>query len=379
MVANVHGGSVIVAARLLNEMRHKEEVKAASDTQAAPDDGEIADTDTPAALQQKLADMADDMASVATQFRNRRELEKKEAGSAEGLERVLDEEAGPKAQKLVAVTAVQDLAIDTLLVRARSLFPDDSDLVVVLRELLRRRQLEAIQRRRIEKLLETVVDQADPKRLKAGVNCAIKARLFGAALGFEAQLLRQTYRRFLCSDGRAIDDYQEWISSYGYRVRHQVLAFVEESLGCDIRAEDPSCSHVEFGYLLEQVRKLRLLRSADREFVGGLMERRLVPPREEEEADWLLLLCALVERDIVPEEVVREALDACLLLTHAQRSTWLDGVRSACKRLPTEIFLHPGEAPDQAEIIRDDIQHAFARLLDHSYAAELAQQRRQAE
>jgi type III secretion protein W len=274
---------------------------------------------------------------------------------------------------------VQDSSIDTLLARARSLFPDDSDLVLVLRELLRRKQLSAIQRRRLEQLLEKVVSQADPKHLKAGLNCALKARLFGAALGLQPQLLRQTYRRFLCSDGRAIDDYQDWIASYGYRVRHQVLAFVEESLGCDIRAEDPSCSHVEFGYLLEHMRKLHQLRTVDREFVGGLMARRLVPPREEQEADWLLLLCALVARGAEPEEVVREALDACLLETHAQRSTWLDGVRSACKRLPPEVFLRPAEESAQAEIIRDEIQAAFARLLDRSYAAELVQQRRQIE
>lgn len=371
MVADIHGGGAIVAARVLAEARQKEPLKAASDGMAQPADLDSADDGTPAALQQKLADMADDMASVATQFRNRREFDKADAASSEGFERVLDDDAGPKAQRLVRVLAVQHLSMETLLAQARSLFPDDSDLVLVLRELLKRTRLADVQRRRLERLLDTVVREADPKMLRAGINSALKARLFGAALGLQASLLRQSYRRFLSSSGGGpLENYEEWIASYGYKARHLVLEFIEESLGADIRAHDPSCAHPEFGDLLGRMRRLHLLRTADREFVMALLARRLTPPHEQEEADWLLLLCALLGRQAPAEQSLRQALDACLLPTHAARSTWLNAVRSACKRLPPELFGRPAEAAAA------QMQEAFDLLIDHSYAAELLEQRR---
>lgn len=381
MVANVHGGgSAIVAARVLAETHQKESIKAASDGMAQAPDVESADDGTPAALQQKLADMADDMASVATQFRNRREFEKKGATSGEGFERVLDEEAAPKAQKLVEVLAVQNLSLDAMLAQARSLFPDDSDLFLVLKELLKRKRLANIQRRRLEGLLETVTREANPKMLKGGINCALKARLFGAALGLQASLLRQTYRRFLESECKPLDDYEDWIASYGYKVRHLVLEFVEESLGTDIRAEDPSCDHLEFSYLLAHMRKLHLLRTADREFVASLLAKKLTPFYEEEEADWLLLLCGLVGRKAPAATLLPQALGACLLSTHAGRSTWLNAVRSAYKRLPPELFVPPGESGERAEAataaMSAEVIAAFDQLIDHSYAAELLEQRR---
>ncbi|MFC6841790.1 type III secretion system gatekeeper subunit SctW [Xanthomonas theicola] len=327
-------------------------------------------------MQQKLADMADDMASVATQFRNRREFENKTAASGEDFARVLDEEAAPKAQKLVRALAVPDLSMDALLRQARSLFPDDSDLFLVLKELLKRKQLASVQRKRLEGLLETVKHQADPKILKGGINCALKARFSGTALGLQASLLRQTYRRFLQSEGKPLQDYEDWIASYGYKVRHRVFEFVEESLVSDILAEDPSCSCVEFGYLLAHMRKLHLLRTADLEFVNSLLAKKLTPRYVEEEKDWLLLMCALVDRGVPAAQLLPEALDACLLPTAAERSVWLNAVRSAYKRLPAELFVRPGEATEHADAASAEVLAVLDQLIDQSHAAELLEQRR---
>ncbi|PRC93857.1 type III secretion system gatekeeper subunit SctW [Solimicrobium silvestre] len=377
MATSITGGSAIVAARVLADIRQKESVKVADDGMAQSAD---VDDGTPAALQQKLVDMADDMASVATQFRNRRDLENKGAASSDGFERVLDDEAAPKAQKLVEVLAVQNLTMDTLLAQARSLFPDDSDLYLVLKELLKRRQLSALQRKRLEGLLDTVSREADPKKLKGGINCALKARLFGATLSLKASLLRQTYRRFLESDRMPLEDYEDWIASYGYKVRHIVLEFVEESLGTDIRAEDPSCNHLEFSYLLAHMRKLQVLRGADREFVLSLLEKKLTPLYGEEEADWLLLLCSLVRRETPAASLLPQALDATLLSSYTQRSTWLNAVRSAWKRLPPELFELPGGAsggcPEAAAAVCAEVLAVFDQLIDYNYAAELQEQRR---
>eukprot|EP01042_Synura_sphagnicola_P018251 gene18251-23075_t len=212
--------------------------------------------------------------------------------------------------------------------------------------------------------------------LKGGVNCALKARLFSKPLEVKAALLRQTYRRFLESDGSAIDEYEAWIASYGYKLRHLVLDFVEESLGIDIRSENPSCDHLEFSYLLAHMRRLHLLRSADRDFVFALLGNNLVPSYADEEADWLLLLFALLQRQSSPRSLLQGMLGACLLPTHVQRSIWLNAVRRAYKRLPSALLERSAESDDEKnnkEI--DEIVVMLDQLIDESYAAEMIEMR----
>jgi type III secretion protein W len=384
MAVNFHTGGAhhIVAVRLLAETRQKESVKAASDGVLPSVDVENVDDGTPAALQQKYVDMADDMASVATQFRNRREFEKKGAVPDENFDRVLEEDVYPKGQKLTAVTAAQNVSLENMMLQARSLFPDDSDLFLVLKELLRRKQLSQIQRNTLTAMLNTVTREADPRALKAGVNCALKARIFGASLGLKAIRLRQTYRRFLESDRTPLEEYEDWIACYGYQVRHVVSDFIQESLATDIRAEDPSCSLMEFGNLLVYMRKLQMLRTADREFVMALLKRKLFPLNmgcrsdvDQEEKDWLFLLFGLIREDIHPEDLLRDALEQCNFKTHMARSVWINAVRAAYKRLPSELF---SEKLDQRENADENsiVMSVFEKLIHKSYSAELHEQRK---
>ena len=377
MVASIHAGSsVVLAAQVQAETRQMEAVKAASDSVSQAYVVENSDDATPAMLQQKLVDMADDMASVATQFRNRREFEKKTNISADNLDAVLDEDAPQKAQKLIEVTAALKTTSDEILVQARSLFPDDSDLFLVLKEILKRRQLSSVQRKKLENVLDRITYEADQKMLKGGVNCALKARLFSKPLEVTAALLRQTYRRFLESDGSAIDEYEAWIVSYGYKSRHLVLDFVEESLGIDIRSENPSCDHLEFSYLLAHMRRLHLLRSADRNFVFALLENNLVPSYADEEADWLLLLFALIQRQSSLRPLLQGMLAACPLPTHVQRSMWLNAVRRAYKRLPSALMERSDESNDGENDEKiDEVVVLLDHLIDESYAAEMMEMR----
>jgi len=377
MVASIHAGSsVVLAAQVQAETRQMEAVKAASDSVSQAYVVENSDDATPAMLQQKLVDMADDMASVATQFRNRREFEKKTNISADNLDAVLDEDAPQKAQKLIEVTAALKTTSDEILVQARSLFPDDSDLFLVLKEILKRRQLSSVQRKKLENVLDRITYEADQKMLKGGVNCALKARLFSKPLEVTAALLRQTYRRFLESDGSAIDEYEAWIVSYGYKSRHLVLDFVEESLGIDIRSENPSCDHLEFSYLLAHMRRLHLLRSADRDFVFALLENNLVPSYADEEADWLLLLFALIQRQSSLRPLLQGMLAACPLPTHVQRSMWLNAVRRAYKRLPSALMERSDESNDGENDEKiDEVVVLLDHLIDESYAAEMMEMR----
>jgi type III secretion system YopN/LcrE/InvE/MxiC family regulator len=387
MAVNLHalGFHHIVAAQVLAETRQKESVKAASDCIVAPVNVDNADDTTPAALQQKYVDMADDMASVATQFRNRREFDKKGAVADENFDRVLEEDVYPKGKRLATISAVQNVSLDRLMSQARSLFPDDSDLFLVLKELLKRKKLSQIQRNTLTAMLETVTREANPRELRAGINCALKARLFGVSLGLKASRLRQTYRRFLESDRTPLDEYEDWIACYGYQARHIVTDFVQESLVIDIRAEDPSCSLMEFGNLLVYMRKLQILRTADREFIMALLKRKQfsinMDCRSDEERElqkeksWLLLLFGLIRDDLDPEDLLCEAIAQFHLTTHMARSVWLNAVRAAYKKLPPELFSESLPQPENPEEISPVIS-ALEKMMQKSYSAELQEQRR---
>jgi len=379
MAVNFHSiGVPVLAMRLQADTRIKESAKSASDGMAQASDTETADDSTPAALQQKLVDMADDMASVATQFRNRRDFEKKGGVTDDNYERVLDDEAQPKAQKLIAIAAIQNMSLESLLAQARSLFPDDSDLFLVLRELLKRKQLSESQRKTLEKMMQAVTDNANPKSLKGGINCALKARLFGASFGLKSTFLRQTYRRFLESDRRPLDEYEDWIATYGFKARHIVTDFVEESLGTDIRAEDPSCSFMEFGNVLVHMRNLRLLRTADREFITILLKKKLMQKflvgaddASQEEGAWLLLFLRLVRDDLAPTTLLEEVMTESHLPTHTARSVWLNAVRAAYKRLPPEMFSMPElDADDSYQLNAEAVLSAIDELIEQSFHAE---------
>lgn len=336
----------VIAAQFQREARRDDALKAASDglgysAEACDPDEGYESSDSAEVLRQKLADMADDMANVAAQFRNRKEFERERAVLGGDFDRVLEDDGlADKVQELLAASAVPDGIVRDLLAQARMLFVDDSDLYIVLRELLKKKWLLQVQRTRLLMLAGAIERDTDPKLLKAGINCALKAKLFGATLALKAPLLRQTYRRFLDADDQPLEIYENWIACYGYRARHVVLDFVEESLSTDIRSEDPSCSHLEFSYLIGHMQKIRLLRTADRQFITALLSKKLLNAGADEEVEWLLLLCNFVRAEHEPGALVLNLLNvAGAELSLRQREVAFQSVRAAYKNLPDALFL----------------------------------------
>ena len=325
----------------------------------------------PGADIQRLLQSGEEMSAMLTQFRRRGDDDKKNGLLGDSFERVLDEDALPKSQQILSIAQTQG-GLAELLLQARSLFPDESDLILVLRALLRRRQLDALTQKKLQAALLEVETQAEPRRLKAGMNCALKARLFGKALLLSPALLRACYRNFLESDAASVSIYEDWIASFGYRKREQVLDFCESSLLVDIDAQDPSCSHLEFGNRLGKLNQLKLLRSAEMVFVRSLLNNPLLCQHNDSEADWLLFMLMLVQFPSGIDALLLEVLGQPILLaTHAQRATLLQTIRQACKLLPLALFSDETERPVLFE--------EFDRLADVSYHRELIEKRRAAE
>ncbi len=317
----------------------------------------------------KFLQSSDEMSALASQFANRRQFDKKGESLSDGFERVLEEDAIPKAKSLLKVASVKEESLVNLLLYARSMFPDDSDLIMVLRELLRHK-LSATMKERLKALLDEVVAQANPRESKAGINCALKARLFGQKyLALKPPLLRRSYRRFLQNDQDAIEDYKDWISTYGYQYRGPVLDFIKSALLTDIDSQDPSCSRLEFGNLIGKLSQLKLLRSGDELFIKKLMTNKVIINLNKTEPEWLMLFFSLLE---YPEEI-NEHLhlllgDSFLLAYHRERSTVLQIIFQACKSLPHELF----ECADSAFTLLKNLQ-SFSSI---AYKRELIEGRR---
>lgn len=297
--------------------------------------------ESPAALLQKFSQATDEMSAAMAQFRHRRDYEKKSSSTGEtSFERVLDEDIESKFDKLVKILRGPESAnIDSLLRHARSLFPDESDLVLVLRETLRRRDLDEVVRQRLKTLLAKAENEANPKRLKAGINVALKARLFGKTLMMSPALMRESYRGFLENDESEVEIYQGWVATYGVEKRHVVINFMEDALLADIDSVDPSCNHMEFGYLLGRISQIKLIRSSDALFIQGVLSNKVVRETHYQESAWLLLFFGMLQQPNALSDLLSQLLgDYFIIAKKKERSLLLQIIYRYSKKLPQEIF-----------------------------------------
>jgi type III secretion system YopN/LcrE/InvE/MxiC family regulator len=331
---------------------------------------EVAQEDlSPAAQLQNFIDASDNMSMLAGQFRRLGDLKKNADASSDHFERVLDEDAHPKAQQVLKVAKNPNLSAEDLLQQARSMFPDASDLIVVLRELLRRRNLDEIVRIRLQQALAQAEDEAPPKAMKAGINIALKARLFGAKLALSALLLRASYRQFLESEEHEVAIYEDWIASYGHERRALVVEFLESALVADMLAQDPSCSRIEFGNLLGKLNQLKLLRSSEALFIDSMLGDPVVKVHNNREGDWLVFMLGLMQAPRELDELLMDTVgDRIFISSHATRSRVLQAIRQACKALPRHFFV------DEEEI--EPLWDRFRQLAAVSFRNELMELRK---
>jgi type III secretion system protein len=314
--------------------------------------------------QQRMLMSPEEMSSSMSKLINRRNNEKKAGASEESdFDRVLDDEAPSKAQEIVSIVkSPYGRNIQALLKQIRSLFPDDSDLVLILRELIKNKELEEIERKRLKKILAQVEKKANPKKLKAGINVGLKARIFSRTLAIKPQLLRESYRQYLESDCAEVITYQEWVTIYGAQSRNIIIEFMEQALFTDINALDPSCSSIEFGELLSRMTQIKLFRSAECAFLGPLMKSELVNSVNNQEAAWLMFMLAIIQDPLSIEDCLADISGGGLVLNdNRQYLTLLQLIYRAFKTIPPRFFI---EADD-----RDILDDEFRRCTDEAYSA----------
>lgn len=126
---------------------------------------------------------------LLTQIRQRRELVRKsETENYNEFDNVLDDEIDQKIDKVVNILSKADLITKHLVGQLRKLITDDSDLVIVLRALIKRNNLHEKNRKKIIDVLSYVEQTTNKKRLKSGINVALKARIFSSKIDVKPYL-----------------------------------------------------------------------------------------------------------------------------------------------------------------------------------------------
>lgn len=125
--------------------------------------------------------------------------------------------------------------------------------------------------KKIIDVLSYVEQTTNKKRLKSGINVALKARIFSSKIDVKPYLLRESYRQFIETDLSEIKIYASWISTYGTQNRKIILQFIENATITDINSNDPSCSRIEFGNLLSRLNQIKTIKSCDEFFVESLI------------------------------------------------------------------------------------------------------------
>jgi len=300
--------------------------------------------------------MNDDLSGLVASMRRARTKDESSSdvrGQA-WLDHVLDEQGPEKVAQLrhqLRSLGTPDVA--TLRALLQPLFPEPSDVLAVLRSLLADAELEELHEQ-LAALYEELAGEAGGRSARGGLNVALKARLQAPNLRATARQLRRSYQDFLAG-GDPIDTYELWIELYGFDRRARVIDFIEQALAADMYALDPSCSRLEFGHLLQTIRKLTTLRSADHLLLRYCWHAELMGRLGAQQPDLLAAMLRMVRNGGGLGEMFQSLLSgAAYAWSLPEKSRFAQGVRSFLKALPHGLWDDIGlqlQALDEVETL----------------------------
>ncbi|AXF77644.1 type III secretion system gatekeeper subunit SctW [Erwinia tracheiphila] len=149
---------------------------------------------------------------------------------------------------------------------ARGLFPDDSDLMMALRQLLLSRWVSELAKKKIKEAIKDLEKFGEQQKMRSGINVASLAKRFstqGDTRPLTAKDLRNSYLRFLGLNIPAGFIYQDWIDEFGFENRKRLLVFTLSALIADMKANEPGIHFAEFGPLNAKLSDARVLHTLD--------------------------------------------------------------------------------------------------------------------
>ena len=216
-------------------------------------------------LQEELSSAAEEMADILSAFGCFSKAGRKnDSADNDFFSSMLEDQGDEKLNSLIRqVAKLHDL--NNLLNFARQLFPNDSDLMLALREMLLSRKLSELQKKKIKESIADLEKFGDRKKMQSGINVGHLAKRFSEHGGksLSAQDLRNSYLNFLELDIPAGFIYKDWVDVYGYENRTRLLAFTLSALVADMKANEPGIHTSEFGPLSAKLSDARVLHTLD--------------------------------------------------------------------------------------------------------------------
>lgn len=313
-------------------------------------------------VQAEFAQAEDDASVMFAQFGRFRGTERR-ASRSEDLERILESDADEKMDELASRFKGQKPDRATLLSDARQRFGDGSDLMLALRELRRRKRLDAENVDEIEAALEELLNSEEKKRIKAGANAALKARMFGARMERDPRQLRDLYRQFVEFEGAYLTVYEYWIEQFGADKRKSILEYIGSALSYDMQSLEPSCDcSADFGPLLDTLQNVRTLSSADDLFVKRIVDDTLRDDCQLTEAMTLKVMLDGLQRPFDIGEVLLEILgERFSVLPAARTSELLQLLLWGFSSVPISLFEEENARPALMEAIQEMIGTVYKK------------------
>ncbi|UAX01439.1 type III secretion system gatekeeper subunit SctW [Proteus terrae] len=319
--------------------------------------------------QNQLIEISDDMSMVATLFSQRfgQRLEKK-ANRGKNTLYIAEEGADKKLDKVMMLFRKSGRSLQELLQYLRKMFPDESDLVMVLRELLRKKKLGAQLDAGIENEINNLLEGENGKQIRAGINIALQAKAFAKLLSLDASTLRNLYRIYINLDLEPIYFFQMWIEEYDLKQCTIILNFLTQSLICDMQSLMPSCSKSsEFGYLLERVNKLRTLYSFIEMNVKTLEKKDLKNTITEKDL-YQLIFYGMTFPDEMEKYLISLLENEWLNYLTNIKMKLLQGLKTMFSEYPESLYL--------SYDFRDECQIIMQKFIDNYLRLEQYQQRK---
>ncbi|EXU76565.1 type III secretion system gatekeeper subunit SctW [Erwinia mallotivora] len=217
-------------------------------------------------LQEELFNASEELASMLSLFGRFNRANRKNAElDSDFFSSALEEQAEEKLNQLIRqVTKLSTM--NSILNFARGLFPDESDLMMALREMLLSRKLSELQKRKVKEAIKDLENFGDRQKMQSGINVSRLSKRFSMAGGkksLSAKDLRNSYLRFLDLDLPAGFIYQDWIDEFGCDNRKRLLTFTLAALIADMKATEPGIHFDEFGPLSAKLSDARILHTLD--------------------------------------------------------------------------------------------------------------------
>ncbi|HFT1247463.1 TPA: type III secretion system gatekeeper subunit SctW [Escherichia coli] len=308
----------------------------------------VCESTQPLDLQEEVINAAEEMADILSVFgRFNKVGRKNDSADSDFVSLILDEQADEKLDSLIHLVAkLRDL--NNLLNFARQFFPNDSDLMLALREMLLSCKLSELQKKKIKEAIADLEKFGDLKKMRSGINVGRLAKRFSeGSYGkpLSPHELRNSYLNFLELEMSAGFIYKDWVDVYGFENRFRLLAFTLSALVADMKANEPGIHSAEFGPLSAKLSDARVLYTLDQQlnenfanfpFREQMIDRQLLV----NEGDIVgLYLVGLVDIDNFKLALKDFSKKFMSLLLIKQRATVIQTLRNIYNLTPEFLFV----------------------------------------